>query len=97
MDVTTTTAIVTADDGVDTVLVFKTNQAFVGPTAYAQIKVISGTFQFNVGASADNAACPTYTSADTVPLIPFEIGSSSTKNLHFHAAAAGNTFNITVI
>ena len=97
MDVTTTTAIVTAADGADTELVFKTNQPFVGPTAYAQIKVKTGTFQFNVGASADNAACPLYTSSDTVPLIPFEIGASSDKNLHFHAANAAETFNITVV
>lgn len=97
MDVTTTTAIVTAADGADTELVFKTNQPFVGPTAYAQIKVLTGTFKFNVGASANNAACPSYTSADTVPLIAFEIGASSTKSLHFKAANAAETFNITVV
>jgi hypothetical protein len=97
MDITTTTAIVTAADGADTTLVFKTNQPFVGPTAYAQIKVVSGTFQFNVGASADNALCPLYTSSDDVPLIPFEIGINSAKNLHFHAANAAETFRITVV
>lgn len=97
MDVTTATATVTAADGADTTLTFKHFAPVIGPTAYAQIKVLTGSFQFNVGASADNAACPIYTSADTVPLIAFEIGASSTKSLHFHAANAAETFNITVV
>lgn len=97
MDVTTATATVTSADSADTTLTFKHNAPVVGPTAYAQIKVLTGTFKFNVGASANNSACPSYTSADTVPLIAFEIGASSTKNLHFKAANAAETFNITVV
>src|SRR5688572_9215127 len=97
MDVTTNPALITAANGNDTTLVFKCNMPVSGPTVYAQIEVITGTFQFNVGASADDADCPTYVAGDTVPLIPFELSTSSDKALHFHAANTSETFKIAIV
>lgn len=95
MDITTNPALVTSVDGNDTTLVIKCNLPKNGTgerTAF--ITVVSGTFQFNVGATADNAACPAYIDDDKVEPIAFQVASSGATDLHFHAGAGSQTFRI---
>lgn len=96
MDVTTNPALITSTDGNDTTLVIKCKVSNPREQMYAFITVVSGTFQFNVGASADDADCPTWTSSDTIPPIPIEPSPSGEKDLHFHAANSSEVFKLVI-
>lgn len=95
MDITTNPALVTSSDANDTTLVIKCNLPKNGTgerTAF--ITVVSGTFKFNTGATADNAACPPYIDAEKVEPFVFQVSSSGVTDIHFKAAAGAQTFRI---
>lgn len=97
MDVTKNPCLITAASASDTTLEFP-ETTYIGKgepvtgDRIAFIKVVTGTFKFSVGSTADSAACPSYTSSDTIPPITF----SPSKQIHFKAANTDETFNISV-
>lgn len=95
MDITTNPCLITSADANDTVLTIKCKIPPGGPkerTAF--ITVISGTLKFNVGASADDANCPSYVANDKVEPVSFEVSNNGKTTLHFKADAAARTFRI---
>lgn len=57
----------------------------------AQITIVSGTFKFNVGASASSVTA-TYTDGDTFLLTFYP----NTHNIHYAAGAGSQTFKIAI-
>ena len=60
---------------------------------YVQIKVTTGSFQFQVGANPGSEA-KSYGTSDEVPLFPIVNGE---KNLFYNAASASDVFVVTLI
>lgn len=95
MDITTNPALITSADANDTTLVIKCNLPKTGmKERTAFITIISGTFKFNTGASADDADCPSYTNDAKVEPIAFEVSANGDTSLHFKATAGSQTFRI---
>lgn len=82
-------AISAAADGADHEIVFHTefNQLMEARQA-AFIKIVSGTFKFNVGGSTTESNA-SFTSSDTVPPIPF-INGNSGFNIVYRCTSAGS-------
>lgn len=92
-NITTNPQLITSADTNDTELVLA--GALVKPgvngEVIAQITIVSGTFTFNVGASAADSTA-TFTDGDKLLLTFYP----SSQNIHYKAGAGSQTFKIAV-
>lgn len=91
MDIVDNSALITAGVTTDVECNFTGNVPSGDVTA--GIVVISGTFKFNVGKSADAAGVATYTAGDKL-FLTFDPNANRGKALHFKAAGGADTFKI---